>query len=247
MNTIKTRLTTEGAFEIDHELAGIVPMATPAEQATLTENIKEFGQKEPIVLWHGKVVDGRCRQKALVALDRHIMYKELDDSTSKEDVEIYVKAVNTRRNLTSSQKVAIACREYLKNRNNSTQLKVAKAWGISDRILKNALWLHALDPSIMDTIFDGGSVDVVDKAGLPTKSNKITTIYAYYKKKEEDVVEVTDHAWKENGSIKTQAGKDWYYRFVASKNLDVESRMAIAELANFKFPNKEDSTNEEVQ
>ena len=236
---IKTRLITEGAFEIDHALAGIVPMASPAEQATLTENIKEFGQKEPIVLWKGKVVDGRCRQKALVALGRHIMYKELDDDISKEDVEVYVKAVNTRRNLTSSQKVAIACKEYLKSKGSTTQLQVAKAWGISDRILKNALWLYALDANIIDTIFDGGAVSVVDKAGMPTKSNKITTIYAYYKKKEEDVTEVIDHAWKEGGSIKTQAAKDWYYSFITGKRLDVESKMALAELANFKFPSKE--------
>ena len=235
MSDIKVRTSDKGSFEIDHGLAGIVPMASTAEQATLTESIKEVGQREPIVLWKGKVVDGRCRQKALTTLGRHILYKELDSGLSREEVEVYVKAVNTRRNLTSSQKVAVACREYLKNKGSVTQLEVAKSWGISDKILKNALWLNALNSRIIDTIFDGGAVDVVDKHGVATKSNKVTTIYAYYKKKEQEVKEDTQHAWKEGGNIKTQAGKDWYYSVVGGENLSVLIRMHLVELANYKF------------
>jgi ParB-like chromosome segregation protein Spo0J len=234
MSSIKVREAVEGSFEVDHELAGIVPMAIPSEQATLMANIKEFGQKEPIVLYLGKVVDGRCRQLALTMLGWNIMYKELDSSLTREEVEAYVKAVNTRRNLTPSQKIAVACREYLKNKGDTTQLKVAKSWGISDRILKNALWLHSIDEKIIDILFDGGSLDIIDKHGKPVKSNKVTSIYAYYKKLSEAVTEDTSHAWTEDSYIKTQAGKDWYYSKVGNITC-IHVRQMIAELANYKF------------
>lgn len=234
MSDIKIRVASDGAFPINHGLAGIVPMATNAEQVTLTENIKESGQQEPIVLWKGQVVDGRCRQKALTVLGRHIMYKELDDSLSKEEVEVYVKAVNTRRNLTSSQKVAVACMEYIKNKAVTTQLKVAKSWGISDRILKNALWLYNIDSRIVSTLFDGGTIDIMDKNGIAVKSNKVTAIYSFYKRLEEAVVEDTEHAWTADSVIKTQAGKDWYYRKVEGVT-DIIIRQDYAELANYKF------------
>lgn len=236
MDDMKTRRIEDGAFPIDEELAGVVPMAMPAEQATLTAHIKEHGQKEPIVLWEGKVVDGRCRQKALVSLGRHISYKELDGSLSRKDVEVYVKAVNTRRNLTSSQKVAAACKEYIKGKGTVTQTKVAKSWGISTRILLNAVWLYELDSSIIQTVFDGGTVAIVDSNGKHKLSNKITSIYAHYKRVQEAVVEDNSNGWKEDSVIRTQAGKDWYYDIVNSNSIDsIVVRVLLAELANYKF------------
>jgi len=236
MDDMKTRRIEDGAFPVDEELAGVVPMAMPAEQATLTAHIKEYGQKEPIVLWKGKVVDGRCRQKALVSLGRHISYKELDSGLSRSDVEVYVKAVNTRRNLTSSQKVAAACKEYLRSKGVTTQLKVAKSWGISTRILLNAIWLHELDSSIIQTVFDGGTIAIVDSNGKHKLSNKITSIYAHYKRVQEAVVEDSSNGWKESSSIHTQAGKDWYYETVSSNSVgSIAIKVLLAELANYKF------------
>lgn len=236
MDDMKTRRIEDGAFPIDEELAGVVPMALPAEQATLTAHIKEYGQKEPIVLWRGNVVDGRCRQKALVTLGRHISYKELDSELSRSDVEVYVKAVNTRRNLTSSQKVAAACKEYIKNKGVVTQTKVAKSWGISARILLNAVWLYELDSSIIQTVFDGGTIAIVDSKGNHKLSNKITSIYAHYKRVQEAVVEDSSNGWKEGSNINTQAGKDWYYEVVSSNAVgNVAIKMLLSELANYKF------------
>lgn len=236
MDDMKTRRIEDGAFPIDEELAGVVPMALPAEQATLTAHIKEHGQKEPIVLWKGKVVDGRCRQKALVSLNRHISYKELDSRLTRADVEVYVKAVNTRRNLTSSQKVAAACKEYIKSKGTVTQTKVAKSWGISTRILLNAVWLYKVDSSIIQTLFDGGTIAIVDSNGKHKLSNKVTSVYAHYKRVQEAVVEDSSNGWKEDSSINTQAGKDWYYDVVSSNRVgSVTLRVLLTELANYKF------------
>jgi hypothetical protein len=156
MYEMKTRHSSLGAFLVNAELAGIVPMALPTEQAVLTAHIQENGQKEPVVLWNGAIVDGRCRQTALVTLGRHILYRELDSSLTEEEVKIFVKAVNTRRNLTMSQKIASACKEYVANKKTVTMKKTAMSWGIGEVTLKNAVWIYKQEPSMIDTIFNGG-------------------------------------------------------------------------------------------
>jgi len=42
-----------------HELAGVFPLLPEAELASLTEDIRQHGLREPIVLYQGKVLDGR--------------------------------------------------------------------------------------------------------------------------------------------------------------------------------------------
>lgn len=231
----KTRSVEEGAFPINHKLAGIVPMALPFEQAILIEDIREVGQREPVVLWKGQVVDGRCRQRALVGLGKPIIYRELDDELTEEDVKVWVKSMNTRRNLSSSQRIAIACKQYIEYKASSTVPEVAKAWGIGEAILHNALWIHKQDPAVIETIFNGGSVPIADKGGKLIESNKITSIYAYMKKKAETVV-VTDNAWKPDSFITTQMGKEWYYEQLKHiGEVPPYVRVLIAELANLKF------------
>lgn len=51
-------------------------------------------------------------------------------------------------------------------------------------------------------------------------------------------VEMTRTDWKDGTRIKTQAGKEWYYSLVQGKILDVEIRIALEELANYKFNEK---------
>lgn len=235
MSSIKVRAAEDGPFPINDKLAGLVPMAIESEQAVLRADISHTGQVEPIVLWRGEVVDGRCRQAALGVLGKDVLYKELDPETPEADVASFVKAVNTRRNLTMSQKITVACKQYAGNRHNTTIPACAQAWGISEKVLKNALWVYRTHPAVIETIFDGGSVTIVDDHGTAIQTNKVSTVYAYYKKLQEAAVEV-DRGWKEDSYITTQAGKEWYYkqlRTVGEVNWQV--KMLLAELANFKF------------
>lgn len=230
--TIKIHNHTEGAFPINHKLAGLVPMAIETEQVALTNSIKEHGQSEPIVLWRGEVVDGRCRQKALTLLQRNILYKELDDGLSEEDVRVFVKTVNTRRNLTTTQKGASAAKEW--SAGKLSIKKVAASWGISSGILDNAVWILKNYPEVLEELFNGNSVLIVDQSGKDVLSNKISSIYASLKRVKEEVVVDEEYGWKADSFIKTQAGKDWYYKICVGID-KVEVRMALAELANYKF------------
>lgn len=228
-------------YEI-HEYAALVPLASDAEQAALNEDIKTNGLQDPIVLWKGKVVDGRCRQQACIYADERIRIKELDENLTDEEVKITVKSLNTRRNLTMTQKVIAACKISLDPHNSLSILELALSWGIKEGLLKNARYISKNAPDLIEPLFNGFSVEIKDQFGKEVMSNKISTVYAYIKRESENVKKDTSeeiHEWKENSYIKTQAGKDWYYHFTKNKNLDMETQMCLAELANFKFKRDE--------
>lgn len=224
------------SLPINQKLAGLVPMATDDEQVILNNDIKENGLREPVVLWRGEIVDGRCRQKACLTTNTRIMAKELDDELSEEEVAVFVKSVNTRRNLTQTQKIMVACKESLKP-GSRTLSKLASDWGISVPTLKNARAVAKSCPHFIKPLFDGKSIEIEDEDGNSFKTNKITTIYSYVRRlKEKSIKEDTAHAWDDNSYIKTQKGKEWYYKQVRENSIkDVRTKMLIAELANYKF------------
>ena len=221
-----------------HEFAALVPMASLNEQALLNKDILENGLKEPVVLWNDRIVDGRCRQIACKLADEKIRYKELDSNLSEHEVKSFVKSVNTRRNLTTTQKIMIACRQKLDLSTNGTIKNIAESWGISVGILNNALYIAKNRPEFIQALFDGKSVEIINQDGKEILSTKVTAIFAYLKRNEEDANINNEHAWKEDSYIATQIGKEWYYEKISELKLtkkDIQVKMMIAELANYKF------------
>lgn len=226
-------------YPINEDLAGLVPMANEAEQLILKNEIREEnGLLLPVILWRGHIVDGRCRQKACSELGIEMLVEELDPALTYDEVARKVKGYNSRRNLTPTQKVMAACRQSLKASCKLSTVEIAKAWGISRDILGNARFIANTNPEWADTLFNGGSVKIIDHNGNPKLTNKVTTIYAYLKKLSEAVREDTQYAWQEDTYIKTQAGKEWYYSQVSSLDSQTDImrvKMLLAELANYKF------------
>jgi hypothetical protein len=238
MNEIKVRMAKDGPFDVNDDIAGIVPMALPSEQEALTIDIKNNEQREPIILWRGRVIDGRCRQKSLVLLGKPIIYKELDDNLLEDDVKVFVKSINTRRNLTPTQKIIIACKESFREDNKKSVGVIAREWGISKKILDNARYIYRRRFEFIDPLFNGKSVEILNKDGEQVNSNKITSIYAYLKKEEESITKNDgEHAWSANSYILTQVGKEWFYAKVREYKIknNIKLQMDLADLANYKF------------
>lgn len=89
-----------------HEYACIFPMLPQPELQSLAEDIKKHGQREPVVLFDGKVLDGRNRWMA--CLYAGVEPKTIDFTGNMQDALDFVWSTNRmRRQLTSSQ--AAAC------------------------------------------------------------------------------------------------------------------------------------------
>lgn len=152
-----------------NELANIVAMANEAEQLALTKDIANNGQEDPIVLWRGEIVDGRCRQLACISLDLELKTRELADNLSRDEVAAIVKSLNTRRNLTTTQKVVSAYKQQL--RTGEINTTIAEQWAISLGSLKNCKYLAAKQPELIEPLFSGKSVKVYST----TQQKEITT------------------------------------------------------------------------
>jgi ParB-like chromosome segregation protein Spo0J len=227
-------------FPINHKLAGIVPMAIPAEQEALAISIKERGLEVPVMLYKGEICDGRCRQLACKAAGVAVRATELDDELTEEEVALWVKVANTRRNLTMAQKIMVASKESLKEGSKSLT-DIAKSWAISRRILTMANYISKARPEFIEPLFDGHTVPIIDAKGNHTQTNKVSAIHAHIKREEEDVTETPSYAWNADSCIHSQRAKDWFYEFIkttGTKNIDV--LMELANRANDKF--KDDNT-----
>lgn len=226
-------------YEID-ELAGIVAMASEYEQLALTEDIKNNGQREPAVLWQNRLVDGRCRQLACKALGIELLVRPLDPNLSREEVAQVVKSLNTRRNLTDTQK----CMSAFKQQEAvwETNETISKKWGIPLGTYKNARYVGTNRPEVVEPLFNGKSVQIFDPdKGRFITTNKINTIARIIKMNKERGIVTVDNSevvqWKAEAYIKTEAGKAWYYEMkkIIREVGELKVDMLLAEMANMKY------------
>lgn len=225
-------------YEID-ELANLVAMASDAEQLALTEDICENGQREPAVLWRGKIVDGRCRQLACYTLGIELQVRMLDDSLTREQVATIVKSLNTRRNLTDMQKAMSAYKQQVEYGMDNKE--IARRWGIPLGTYNNARYIGVHRPDLVEPLFNGKSIEIVDPdKGYKVTTNKINTLARIIKRTKEkgticiDTSEIVQ--FKVDGLIKTEAGKDAYYSIVNTCQVtDMRILTALIEWANLKY------------
>lgn len=228
-----------------HKLANIVAMAGDREQEALTADIESNDQQEPAVLWRSQIVDGRCRQVSCMALGKELKVRHLDDKLSEGEVASVVKSLNTRRNLTMTQKIVSAIRDQ--QRTGAINSEVAKQWAIGIATLKNGKYLFKHDPKIEQDLFDGKTVTITE---LDTKhkivTNRINTLARIVKKNLEYglVEEDTSESFEFNveGRIKTESGKHWFYNKMKEQNIPntaIGIRMDYIEFANLKFKRTE--------
>jgi len=88
-----------------HPLAAFFPMLPPIEFQTLKESIASLGQLDPIVTYDGKILDGRNRYEACIAIGKTPKFRVLTNGIDPLD---YVMAANfRRRSLRPAQKVMV--------------------------------------------------------------------------------------------------------------------------------------------
>jgi SAM-dependent methyltransferase len=94
-----------------HPAAEIFPFGTDRELRELAADIKEHGQREPIVLYRNKVLDGRRRQAALRLLNDPLLVPKYELWDEKGSIWSFVISKNFhRRHLSPSQRAMIAAK-----------------------------------------------------------------------------------------------------------------------------------------
>ena len=99
----------------DHPASKLFPLMDNVALAALIRDIKTNGLQEPIVLWEGKILDGRNRMKACERAGVEPRFRELD--TCDSPTAAVVSANLFRRHLSVSQRAmvgALAKREFAK-------------------------------------------------------------------------------------------------------------------------------------
>jgi hypothetical protein len=93
----------------EHRFAGIFPMMTENDDYELFKaDLQQFGQKDPVVIFEGAVLDGRNRQKALIEVNILPIYREFDPATEGEPLDFVMAHNLHRRHLSAGQRAAIA-------------------------------------------------------------------------------------------------------------------------------------------
>jgi hypothetical protein len=157
------------AYEI-HPAAKIFPMMADPDVAALRDDIKQHGQREPIELLDGKVIDGRNRLAACLKSGVQPAVREIDGDGL--DPIAYVLSKNLhRRHLSESQRAMVAVsttaalREMAAERQRSGTLaphgaKVAEqaaiACGVGTRTVERAIKVSAEGaPEVAEAIQNG--------------------------------------------------------------------------------------------
>jgi len=166
-------------FELEtHKFADIFPMIGDDELENLKEDIKEYGLLEPIIMYEGKILDGRNRYRASKEIGIEPKFEEYKGDTPLE----YVLSLNLkRRHLTQSQASVIALEvlplleEEAKKRQirkpiddsvienlreqdykaNTSSFKAGKIFNVSDRYVQEAKKLQKESPELLDRVKQG--------------------------------------------------------------------------------------------
>lgn len=92
-----------------HAVAGIFPPMSPTEYASLRDDIAANGQREPIWLWRGQIIDGRNRAQACDDLGLAVAVREYEGDEA--ELVAFVVSLNLhRRHLDESQRAMVAGR-----------------------------------------------------------------------------------------------------------------------------------------
>lgn len=168
----------------DHELSCIFPLLSDADLAALADDIEANGLGEPIVLFEGKILDGRNRYRAC-------MSKGIDPRTIQfdgADPLAFVLSKNLhRRHLTESQRAMVAAElanmRHGGNRKDQaanlpldrTQAEAAEMLNVSGRSVRTAKHvIEEAEPEIVEAVKAGDiPVSTAAKvADLPAKEQR---------------------------------------------------------------------------
>lgn len=155
---------------LEHKVSALHPLHTPEQFQGLLNDIRINGQKEPVKMYRGKLVDGRHRLKALKQLGvEFIEYITLPNNLTIEQLKAEVVSSEMRRHLTPTQLALNALELY--DAGNITQEQACAQTQASLMQLQRAVAIQKLGRNdILMRLRDGKLFDV----SITSKFAKLT-------------------------------------------------------------------------
>jgi len=131
-----------------HELANLLPMIDQGNYGNLKADIAKQGILEQIVLFEGRILDGRNRYKAAKELSYKFATKDFKEfSGSYAEAEAFVFATNfLRRQMTNAQKQAVI-RTMIEKYPDESNRQIARRCGISSHSVVSSARERMNEPS----------------------------------------------------------------------------------------------------
>lgn len=162
-----------------HPAAALFPLLSDAEISALARDIAENGQRHPVVLWRGLILDGRNRSRACESIGRKPETVDMSDLSERDAVRFVISANIHRRHLTESQRAMIA-NELAKLGHGGdrskppigglTQAEAATALHTSERSVQRARAVASAGKDLADRVI-AGEISV-NKAAEIAKNRK---------------------------------------------------------------------------
>lgn len=164
-----------------HPLTETHPKMSHEQFLAFMKDVEANGQLQPVLVYRGKIVDGRHRHKALELLKvGTIKVERLDNNLSLDEVRKLVESTEKRRHQSPTQLAIKGYRLYKEIK--ITQANVVERVGCSLANLKHVISLEALGRvDIIELLEEGSKMDISRDSRYVKMSDSLLAIVTYVK------------------------------------------------------------------
>lgn len=174
-----------------HEYAKLFPLSEGKPLAELAEDIKANGLLEPIMIFQGKILDGRRRELACIRAEVQPKFAKFKGTEGEALAWVISKNLH-RRHLDESQRAMVAAKvatlekgrpitasnEAVNQKSNApigafTQSQAAESLNVSTRAVQRAKTVHANGTPALVQAVEAGDVSVSDAAAIAKESPEV--------------------------------------------------------------------------
>ena len=228
-----------------HKLANEQSTMSEIEFQALKSDIELNGQLVPILVYRGKIVDGRHRWRALDELGvEKIKCWILPNNQPIDAVREIVTSMENRRHASKTQK-AIRAWKMWKNSGGVTQQEAAAKFGVSYKLIREVEQLYKLrGEELIDKLFEGLKYRLI--SGRTTDS-----LPAIVKDVKQRIAEEVTHPLEEEGDSDSALLEREKFEFIEGvtkrliNELGGESSEVIKQVVNRLYAFLEQKTEEE--
>lgn len=229
-----------------HPVANVFPMMSEAEIDDLARDILENGQREPVWMYQGQVIDGRNRMAACERIGRPPSMREFV-GTDDELLPFVISLNLKRRHLSESQRAMVAANiatmrhggdrvsEQAANLPVATQAEAAEMLNVSERSVRTAAKVRDEAPLEVVQAVQAGAMSVslaAEVADLPPEVQEVVAAAPV-----EHMREVAREEVKRAHVANNSGNNEWYTpaEFISRARTvmgDIDLDPASSEVAN---------------